>query len=869
LEVDAVSKSLPSSNVNPNPLRFEQYTASTNADESPLQKMLQMRNHYKKEALENVLRSEVVSCSPPADSDMGILRPLRFSRKTTQRKRHSPRRMMEMFRDGTLWDCSQEFHRTAWSEESSPTGIFLTYLMTLHPIEISRMSQQTLEELRQQDCPSLEFFTESVIAALERYGCTAQDIRTWAWIILGQKMEIPERYVMSSCALPPPAIFMEILRVRHIPLKTLRHLIVYGQNRISSLSKSSSIEDPGILRDDSFMAMFCSLLEHARRVGPTLIPTISQLIVQYCSAIMSCASLDTRLPYRLNKICNTAICRLSLPCSKSPMESMAYAWKGQQIILKAGDSFEPALELNASSYRAIAKVLLANKKSDWEVEAVAHLHRTWPPWRKILDGMDAQTQFEDELTRVVRVVRNMMRAGYPPTSIDSALVILGGRDTDGTPTIPTRTIFRGSAQVEWVARIRATRDVQEAWGVFQACISRGNKPSQPMFDEMFEKLVFDMKRQKNYRAASLSPGDGKEVFAFQNDNLSDTEIQRLSPPHIDGLYEIMKSYKIKPSQRSLDLLIEHAREPFRARELMVENGIDRNIVRQLAPKSHGRGTLSNLSLPESTLTAYVKLLCRFSSYSKLTPKRHGGYTNGRKYLFDALRLLKGYPEKNPAAWLVVIKAMAQARNRKELSSAPYWWSVIQDSLTFLWFDVRKIDPDHFQFGCYSLYTTIYACTAIRAGLPGHEDTKGCIDDGLDFLRALFTEMTATAYAEGLPRLLYQIRGVHLHAYIRLLAIAGRQDEIVEVLRWMVEHQDELSEIAENKENGRCSLRRVLVAMRAFAQKSSDADSRYVTELRDLAEDIQHIWGGWPEDDEVVQYLEYHARDNGWMETDTV
>jgi hypothetical protein len=390
-----------------------------------------------------------------------------------------------------------------------------------------------------------------------------------------------------------------------------------------------------------------------------------------------------------------------------------------------------------------------------------------------------------------------------------------------------------------------------------------------MFDEMFEKLVFDMKRQKNYRAASLSPGDGKEVFAFQNDNLSDTEIQRLSPPHIDGLYEIMKSYKIKPSQRSLDLLIEHAREPFRARELMVENGIDRNIVRQLAPKSHGRGTLSNLSLPESTLTAYVKLLCRFSSYSKLTPKRHGGYTNGRKYLFDALRLLKGYPEKNPAAWLVVIKAMAQARNRKELSSAPYWWSVIQDSLTFLWFDVRKIDPDHFQFGCYSLYTTIYACTAIRAGLPGHEDTKGCIDDGLDFLRALFTEMTATAYAEGLPRLLYQIRGVHLHAYIRLLAIAGRQDEIVEVLRWMVEHQDELSEIAENKENGRCSLRRVLVAMRAFAQKSSDADSRYVTELRDLAEDIQHIWGGWPEDDEVVQYLEYHARDNGWMETDTV
>ncbi|KFZ10664.1 hypothetical protein V502_08002, partial [Pseudogymnoascus sp. VKM F-4520 (FW-2644)] len=184
--------------------------------------------------------------------------------------------------------------------------------------------------------------------------------------------------------------------------------------------------------------------------------------------------------------------RLSIPAAKASLKSMGYAWEAQQIILEAGNSLQPALELDARSYRAIACVLLGDKKTEAEAEAVEHLHWSWPLWKKVLDGMDAAA------ARGRCIVSNPCSseyeaAGYPPTSFENAVGILVGRDTGRTPTIPTRAIMRlvrqkapkkkhhhqpvgrgpsdsfdkpsesaGKSPAEWAARIHATRDTQEA-----------------------------------------------------------------------------------------------------------------------------------------------------------------------------------------------------------------------------------------------------------------------------------------------------------------------------------------------------------------------------------------------------------------------
>lgn len=768
--------------------------------------------------------------------------------------------------------------------------------MFLEPAEISSLPRATPEELEKLLRPSANFFSKSTTTSLQRLGCTAQDIRRWAWIILAPNGEAAaQRYLSSSCASPPITILNEILRGKYMHIRTLRSLIVDGMNRLSRLSASSCSEERGILQDNSFMVMACGLLKHARQTDPSSLPSIARMIAQYCDIISNTseeARLDRKLYSRLSGICTTAICRLSLPAAKTPFESMAYAWEAQQIILEAGNSFQPGLELDAASYRAVAIVLLGNKKTWSETESVANLHRSWPPWKNVLDGMDAKILPEDEITRVTRVLHNMKAAGYPQTSFENAVGILGGRDTDGTPTIPTRSIVRntpsrvydqdireprGNDQREWAARIRATRDVQEAWEAFQAY---EQEPSQAMYYEMFTKLIFEKARVMRGRVHSPTPGDGKEVFPVENDNLSETEIQRKRPPNVKGLYARMRSQGQTIGHRCLHLLIEHADTLTWARLLMLDSGMDENAVKQLIQGKNWFGAQNLKLVPEATMTAYLKMLCRFSSYARLQPEKHQRRTHGSEYLLDALHLLRSHKEWNRAGWHAVTKALAApkfglqrdrhtgVRSRYyDHSVAPHWWSVLQRALLHLYRGGREIDPDLFQSACYGLSSAIFAQR------KGHAMPDDAVAAGLDLARNLFAQLadpTAAAAADGdPPRLLHPVRGTHIHAYVRLLAMADEACAFEALLRWVVAHQAALDRAAEMSGNGAFALRRALVALRVFGEQAAGGDGGAdVARLRGLMEEIEMEWGGWPADEEVDEYAEHAQRyEEGFMEAE--
>ncbi|KAI9874125.1 MAG: hypothetical protein M1830_010173 [Pleopsidium flavum] len=122
----------------------------------------------------------------------------------------------------------------------------------------------------------------------------------------------------------------------------------------------------------------------------------------------------------------------------------------------------------------------------------------------------------------------------------------------------------------------------------------------------------------------------------------------------------------------------------------------------------------------------------------------------------------------------------------------------------------------------------------------------------------------------LPRLLSVPGFSHLHAYIRVLGIVQDYDALLALLRWMVEFVPELEAVADEARNGRRLLRRSLVAIRVFLERSwisvsgkhnednshleplDAAPENVIQQVYDIIEGVEG-WGGWPTDDEVVTY----------------
>ncbi|KFY15830.1 hypothetical protein V492_01737, partial [Pseudogymnoascus sp. VKM F-4246] len=606
-----------------------------------------------------------------------------------KRQRPAPGQIISAWQSGTLNFLSGE-DVEAWSNSDALTSIFLRYIMFLGAPDISQLSRAGPDLQEGLLRPSEVFFTDSITASLQRHGCTPQDVQGWAWIALAPNAEVAaQRYLSSSVTYPPVILLTNVLRMKKMHIKTLRKLVFRVATWLTKISNSPASKNRSILEDNSFQTVVCGLLRHARATDPLSFTGIARLVGQYCDIVTSISDdargFGGKKYIRLTNICRTVICRLSIPAAKTPYASMAYAWEAQQVILEAGNSLSPALELDARSYRAIACVLLADKKTEAESEAVAHLHRSWPPWKKVLDGMDARRLPEDDASRATRVLESMKASGYPPMPFESALSILAGRDTDGTPTIPTRTIMHlawdkdledaghnkplqtpqkpspnlaseepskpteegpskatlagplkpfdernpikgnssaGKSAAEWAARIRATRDVQEAWAAFRAY---QGLPSQAMFYEMFLKLIYENVRQFRVRMQQPTVGDGLEMVPVENDNLSDFEIQRKSPPDVRGLYDLMRAAQLSASERTIRHLIEQADSFSWALRILLDSKLPSEAVSALMRGGgHGQEFEDRFSnevkqtepalarVPPKIFTAYIKLLARFS-----------------------------------------------------------------------------------------------------------------------------------------------------------------------------------------------------------------------------------------------------------------
>jgi hypothetical protein len=731
-------------------------------------------------------------------------------------------------------------------------------------------------------------------------------VELWAYIVTAPSDEEAAQRYISNSSVTPAFVLLEILRRPRISVESLRSLLIKSWNISLGIVEgdhghliNSSENGPEILslslrqkslvrpiEDNTFTVLIARLLRHARQVWPPAVINITHLAVKYCKHLASNnlrneTELPLKLHARLSRIYNTVMRRLSLPASPDPVISATYSWDAQRVILETVSHFQPSLELDKKSYRAVSRTLLALRKSPQEERFSQFIKRSWPPWRKELDGMDANRPPDEDISRVVAALSLMQQAGFAHESVDKAVGIYGGREPDGTPTIQTRFLMteRSVPAVRdmsakdmrrlWVARISATRDVQEAWAAFlEFSASQQQKPSMLMYHAMYEKLIFNGKLQDSRVAETTKPGDGKEVMPVRDDNISDAEKLRIQPPTLDELYSQMIRDNIRPLGRCIALLIEKANSFEHVAKYLLDSGIGSTAVDCLLSMNQPLERAVLERIPSVIFAAYIRFLSRVSrlpSHSRIknVRLRHDQFRTLRSHAFQhALQLMKCRQSSNAHAWTSLFQAVANRSfalddwASNDDSNSVMAWRLLEAVLEESYEAGARLEPSGFQYICYSMEKVLQSPAMVL------ENERTLILRGHILIKDAFAKLAHHAGGDEcyqLPRLLSGFSGSNIHAYVRVLGLLRDVEEIEALVRWMVKHQHELGVRAASRRNGTASFRRTLVAIRAFTEHDA-ADRRIVDNLVDLVPKLNG-WGGWPSDSEVEGYLSHGTGDS--------
>ncbi|KAM3422030.1 hypothetical protein BST61_g2406 [Cercospora zeina] len=146
---------------------------------------------------------------------------------------------------------------------------------------------------------------------------------------------------------------------------------------------------------------------------------------------------------------------------------------------------------------------------------------------------------------------------------------------------------------------------------------------------------------------------------------------------------------------------------------------------------------------------------------------------------------------------------------------------------------------------------------------------------------LFSRLVGAAnreeFAHDLPRLLTVPSPALLHAYVRAIGWLSRYEDILHLATWMRNYREELLQRKKQDRGGDAMMRRIIVAMRVFLERSwlsreqdrsklhvdnkrekeirtfvTPAKPQLIESVKTLIEEVEE-WEGWPTDEEVGVY----------------
>jgi DNA (cytosine-5)-methyltransferase 1 len=458
-------------------------------------------------------------------------------------------------------------------------------------------------------------------------GISEADIKQWLWILSPVSGDIKlQRFFQSKCR--KPLFLLQILLAKDKKIQepaTFLALVRYiKENYILAERPQDELDHPAYKSQGPamtwhhYMGFLYRLVWHCREGWPAAMPLLARLTADFLVTIrLDSGARAMTGPQARALVLNKSLQYFSWPARVRPIDHMEHNWAAQRHMLRLAASTEPPLVMDQNGYRAVRAVLIALQKTKGEAKNADRAAKTWPPYRRTLDGIDERRDPEDDLSRSAKAGMLVRAAGYNDDIVDRALSALGGSMFGQSPTIQTRSLpppfFSGSRSshniyLEWAAQLKATRNAREAWVVFENPPQPNLRPDLAVYGEMFEKLY----ARPITESPAIRPGDAKEVFPIHDGNLSEFEIARLTPPSPEELYDMMLQDKLKPTRKCLVVLVKNAPSKMAALRYLNDSPYYASVGALKVPVSKAdKKSLVELSkLPLSVFNAWITMLCR-------------------------------------------------------------------------------------------------------------------------------------------------------------------------------------------------------------------------------------------------------------------
>lgn len=818
------------------------------------------------------------------------------------------------------------------------------------PWEQSAM--QELEIIKTMAMDQSEAIATETLKILVYRGYILKDFAVWNWILTGktaleaalrlQLIRRPQCEAAADLGRVPLFVFQRLLLRNDMSAEALSIFIQQIWQLLNSKNQqhnrcahteqnlvSGTMKSIGL---DELSTIIVRLLRHVRKVWPAAITNIAELWVTHAQ---NTGTNISRLSFHYNRILQL----IALPSDESPYQSLHHRQRAFFILFRR--MIDPSLQLVISreGYRALVQIQLAHQKTASEREWALLKGLTWPPYKEDRTGMDVDIQSESGVSRATRVLRDAAARGYGPKEWENAAAIIAGIDDDQSPTIQTRSTkvmvslssiprcsvpslapgrehragyickkSRPQAIASWIARIKATRTLQEAWMCFLACRDQGTPMIPRLYEVIFEKVIYNGKRKQEIRngddvGAQVSstskqcamPGDGREVA--QSDVSHNQAVSTREPlPTPNSLFEHMLGHGVRPNGRLLELLLTHAQSYKEGVEFLQQSILHDSVkaaLLSLQARTANDATTSDGTLlktvPDWLFAAWISLLCRAAETTNVPDNQIAQIDKRRKHLEQAFRLVQIRLPMYRPPWNALLSLLS--RHGSKVAVDKRWWlppAVIK-------FDTaRRLLDSMDSLGLVMDFTGFsYLCAIVinaNAATDLLPETEKEVQEGVEIVKTRFAKMVrpsshlnTTARLSNycsldvrdsdynslgndglasLPRLFQTPHPVDLHVYIRCLGHHHDWDGLADLIHWLAEYADEIITEAKETANGLLMFRRCFTALRAyggneFPELSKEQLERYGSKLESLR-DVMHAreddWGGWPTDEEAERYL---------------
>lgn len=734
-------------------------------------------------------------------------------------------------------------------------------------------------------------------------GVSEDDLDHWVWILEPDDTDVKVERFLSSDRHKPIFVLMALLRTDEHMTKgsslmglyeyITRTYCVPDPDFRKPLPKGAlgrTLDNPFNMTPMHFMFLLSRLVYHCLRTWPSSIVTIARLVTSHLRTIP-----NDRIPRKSDRrtgysdqcmIFNFALRHLRRVSSISPLDNLQHNWKAQRILLSFSAGLRKPLIIDRLSYRAIRMVLIGLRKSETEKNTAIRHSKSWPPYRRQLDGMDEGRDVEDCLSRSVKAGILKRSEGYADDLVDGTLDTLGGANLDNSITIQTRSgaprLWSGNRRSlavfsDWAAKVKATRNAYEAWKLFQEPPLPGIKPNFQVYAEMFSKLF---SAEIDY-TSSILPGDSKEVYPPYQVSLTEFERERLRPISVTELYERMLRDGNRPVKHCLALLVRNAASVDEAADYLRDSPLDKtaigDLTRSLAP------TYDSLAqIPLQIFHAYIGLLCSQQAHRRWVHDPNKPMHTPRPEVlgrYDCLKraiqlvCVRAGPRKKPAAapWHTVMRLLAH----NKLVLRP-WCSQAEDDIEALKTMIRLFGAYEVSEGLHPIpFDCLARCTwktirEIGVSSGPAKNAQYHIATAHHILKSAFRELTAPVRApsdrvdESLPPLYHELGAAHVQKYMEAMATLGDMDEVVHAVEWVLSSWDRDSSILEqarDPSNKQWSmLREAFMCFRAFAEDgvSEETMSRIGAKFEELS-GKGSTWL-WPRDEDVDDYVAWRREE---------